>query len=443
MSEITNGNGAPPDGVPESHDAGQLQFDMTDQLYPDSGQAVQSNRPAPDGERMPDRPKSGNLLELIGPTTPNQVQLPTASVPTRTLLKNPFVGNIRTLNELYLQPERDDWLIENLLARREFGVIFGDSWSGKTFMAVDALMALAFGEPWCGGFLHVPKPATVVYAYGEGKRGVPHRFHARHSLYREEGVDAEPRVLAVPIVPQLFDREMPDGVPNFIQALLPFADTFGGIDLVAIDTLSRSMIGANENDTQDMTQTVLGIEMIQNALNCAVLVIHHENRLGAIRGNSVLRAAADIMLHVRKDRDNEHRLQFDKGKDIDDYGDLAFHFRKFEDSSVIVWDGEAEQLAKSGGPAESVTPLIVDVMMREPERRWTVQELAMETGKDKSLIRRKLHQRIAQFESCPMYPDREQKQGDNTNPTVYRLKDHARPTITDDSTSGTPSRTDH
>src|SRR5439155_4810247 len=71
---------------------------------------------------------------------------------------------------------------------------------------------------------------------------------------------------------------------------------------IVIDTLSRSMRGAEENSAKDMGVFVGNCERIAREFGCIVIVIHHAGKdaeKGA-RGSIALPAAADVMWYVEK-----------------------------------------------------------------------------------------------------------------------------------------------
>ena len=76
--------------------------------------------------------------------------------------------------------------------------------------------------------------------------------------------------------------------------------------LVVIDTLSRAMAGGNENSPDDMGAFVANCDLIRQATNAHLLVIHHtgKDEGRGTRGHSLLAAAADTMIEVSKDEVN-------------------------------------------------------------------------------------------------------------------------------------------
>lgn len=70
--------------------------------------------------------------------------------------------------------------------------------------------------------------------------------------------------------------------------------------LVVVDTLSRCIVGANENDTATMTHAVDACDRIRTTLNTTVLILHHMNKGGLQdRGSTVLPGALDSQFFLR------------------------------------------------------------------------------------------------------------------------------------------------
>jgi predicted ribonuclease YlaK len=101
-----------------------------------------------------------------------------------------------TVKEL-LQEPRARWLINKLFEIAAFVVLYGRSGEGKTFLALDLALCIAFGIPWN------ERPVIqgpVVYIVGEGSRGVRQRVVA---WMREHNVDDVPGAFFLLQAPQL------------------------------------------------------------------------------------------------------------------------------------------------------------------------------------------------------------------------------------------------
>lgn len=165
------------------------------------------------------------------------------------------------------------WLIEGEIPERGLTVLFGAPKSGKSFLALDYAERIGQRRP-------------VVYIAAEGDSG----YQYRHEAWRKHHKITDTKLYfwrrAVPMMRrtevQYFVQE--------IQSLKPH--------LVIVDTLSRCMSGGDENSQQDMSTFIESCDYIRETLQCAVLVLHHTNKSGDIRGSSVLTGGADSVLEL-------------------------------------------------------------------------------------------------------------------------------------------------
>lgn len=292
---------------------------------------------------------------------------------------NPFDYGCYSLEELYSLPNSYEWILRGLFCHREIALVYGDSFSGKTYTLVDVLVAIASGNDWCNGLFSSGKPLRCVYTTSEGGRGIGNRFYARETLYREQGgTNSLPISVYRTKTPQLFDMEHPHAVTHFIESMKRRCDQWGEpVSVVAIDTLARASEGADENSARDASMILSGALKIQNELGALVLLNHHESKAGGYRGSTALRGGVDVAIRVMKERDNVHRIRLDKAKDIDPFPDQAFHFLPYEQSSVIQWDGDAAPLDGGNTAARhSHSVAVKELLHGFPGRKFTAKEIA-------------------------------------------------------------------
>jgi RecA-family ATPase len=169
-----------------------------------------------------------------------------------------------------------------------FSCIYGPSGCGKTFLAMGLCMSVASGVSWHGKMV---KPGFAVYVSGEGIAGLGQRARA---WLLGHGLDASDVNVAwlLESIPIYSSSEEID------QLLERFDELQEQPALVIIDTLARCFQG-DENETQDMSDFVKGVDRIRTECGSAVVAIHHTNASeGRERGNGALRAATDTMIQV-------------------------------------------------------------------------------------------------------------------------------------------------
>lgn len=228
-----------------------------------------------------------------------------------------------TRGDLFAQEETTPWLIKGVIPRAPLGVLYGASGSGKTFLALDMGLALARGLPWRGRKCATDAGA-VVYLAAEGATGVRRRLRA-YAQY-QDGVALERCPFwVVSDVPALTVRDDALALAKAIHTQV------GRAALVIVDTLARTMLGANENSSEDMGEVLSNCDGIHRATGAMVLLVHHSGKDGAkgARGWSGLRAASDLEIEVT--RYEESRVaRITKLKDGEDGEQFGFALRVVE-----------------------------------------------------------------------------------------------------------------
>ena len=195
------------------------------------------------------------------------------------------------------------WRVRGLLPEHGLAAIYGPSQSGKSFVLLDLLGAVAESRPWFG-YRTTACPVTLVCLEGE------HGMAQRVAAYREKHgrAPANMRFIAAPFA--LLES-------GDVQALAEAIDAAGGAGgIVAIDTLNRAATGADENDSRDMGRVIAGAQALQAALGGLVVLVHHAGKdaTRGMRGHSSLHAVLDAVVEVTRDGDRrEWRLA--KSKD--------------------------------------------------------------------------------------------------------------------------------
>ncbi len=188
-------------------------------------------------------------------------------------------------------------LIDKYLGRGEMSVLYGDSNTGKTFVALDWAYHIAMQRPWNGHKVH---GGLAVYVAAEAGESINARLEALYRRYRPE---AEPLLAVVPCLVNLFS---PNADLKPLLALLEeVAKAYGRpITFVVLDTLARVIGPGDENSARDMGILVQAVDRIRVATGAHVQLVHHsgKNKANGARGSSALRAATDTELEVEGNR---------------------------------------------------------------------------------------------------------------------------------------------
>lgn len=203
-----------------------------------------------------------------------------------------------------------DWLQEGWIERNALHFLYGPSGSLKSFLLVHWLMDIA---------ITTQQPVAAII--GEGLRGFIARIHAACIV---RGVD----IATVPIFVSTRATFLndPEAVQDVIATLTEVEVDFGKPAVVAIDTLARNSVGANESSTKEAGEIIGGLDAIRNAFGSAVIVLHHTGWAdqSRIRGSSALLGAADFAHAIEKDTEGVARLRCVKSKDSAEPDPRAF-----------------------------------------------------------------------------------------------------------------------
>jgi hypothetical protein len=180
------------------------------------------------------------------------------------------------------------YLVRGLLPDVGLVVVWGRPKCGKSFFIFDLVAHIAAGWQYQGRRV-IQRP--VIYFALEGQRG----FEARVVAFRQEFnvTDIKLYLSGDRIV-------LPTDGAAVVQSIRQqFPEISPGV--VVLDTLNRSIEGGENND-QDMSNYVKAADMIREAFNCIVIVIHHCNADGnKPRGHTALTGAADAQIVVKRD----------------------------------------------------------------------------------------------------------------------------------------------
>ena len=251
------------------------------------------------------------------------------------------------------------WAIKRVLPLAEMGVIYGESGAGKSFFALDLVMAVATGQPWRD---HKTTQGTVAYICAEGAGGFALRIKAYGEHY---GTDLP----ALPLhvlgdAPNLLERT---DVKDLVAALR----ALGKVDVVVVDTLAQVTPGANENSGEDMGRALAHCKSIHRATGAMVLLVAHAGKdtSRGIRGWSGIKGALDVEISVERS-DKYRSATLTKVKDGEGEGE-EFPFTL--ESVVLGQDDDGDDITSCVLKAGNQVPKA----QRKAEPKGTVQQVVM------------------------------------------------------------------
>lgn len=191
-------------------------------------------------------------------------------------------------------------LIADTLDRGTLVLLAGYTGTCKTFIALDWACCVASGHPWQG---RPVEQGPVLYIAAEGATGL----HERVTAWETAWATSAGALTVLPEPVPLLDR----------TAVAELADLAGTDEyrLVVVDTLARSIVGADENSARDVGLAVDGAESVRRTSGATVALVHHTGKDKAtVRGSSALEAAADTV-YVTEGDEADLRLSRTKRKE--------------------------------------------------------------------------------------------------------------------------------
>lgn len=239
------------------------------------------------------------------------------------------------------------WLIKEVIPAADLVAVYGASGSGKTFVVLDMVMAIARGVPWRGLRTH---KGRVIYVVTEGSVGFRRRLlaYAKHHDISLDDVD----IFAIPDSPSLLDKKDCDALIKAIRSI-------GGARVVVLDTLAQVTAGGNENSGEDMGRALRNAAVIGRALDATVLLVHHTGKDEArgARGWSGIKGALDAELEVVRAED-DRVLAVTKQKDGEEGAEYGFRLLQLP----------IDQIDEDGNPVTSCAVVEQDASRRQVSR---------------------------------------------------------------------------
>lgn len=287
-------------------------------------------------------------------------------------------------------------LVEDVLTQGGLSVIYGESNSGKSFLACDMACSIGAGIPWLG---KRTVRGAVLYVAGEGSESIKLRVLAWRQKH-----NVHPRLAVVPVAVNLLKAAA--DAQRVVQACQVVQRHYGEpVSLIVIDTLARAFAGGNENASEDMSAVIGHADLIRAQTRAHVMFIHHSGKDSAkgSRGHSSLKAATDTEIEVTGEEATKlHTADIKKQRDLGSRGE------KFVAKFSVVKMGMHDQWGKP------VTTCVVDPTDERPvgkskRARGTELELAvcakLKAAPHMTMLRKDLVEALATdgFTSSPIY----------------------------------------
>jgi hypothetical protein len=249
------------------------------------------------------------MAKDASPPTPSSEDLSRAATEAAKAAE-PYAGRFPVVSAGDLSRRKPvDWLIKGVLPRADLVVLFGASGSGKSFVGIDLMAAIARGTPWRER--RVKKGRAVIIA-AEGGGGMGKRIEAYCQHHDINADDLDMGIITAP--PNFMNG---DDITDLVRAI----SASGGADVIMVDTFAQVTPGANENAGEDMGRALANARALRDATGAVVVLVHHAGKDASkgSRGWSGIKAAADAEIEVVRDEDSPVReIRVSKMKDGDD-----------------------------------------------------------------------------------------------------------------------------
>jgi hypothetical protein len=187
--------------------------------------------------------------------------------------------------ELPVCPPERRWLIEDLWADQAVGIIGGEPKCGKSFLALDLLVAVASGAPCLRRFAAVRRGPVLLYAAEDALHVVRTRLEG---LCRAAGVTLTDLPIHVITAPSLRldlaeDRQQLQATIADRRPVLLVLDPF--VRLHRVD----------ENASSEVAPLLAYLRELQRRFALAVVLVHHARKgAGTLRGGQALRGSSEL-----------------------------------------------------------------------------------------------------------------------------------------------------
>lgn len=189
----------------------------------------------------------------------------------------------------------EEWLIHGIVPARSYVLLIGRRGSAKSFLGLEAAFRGACGSNFFG---QKCEKFGTIYFVGE-KKG---RFGKRVRAWIQASGKPDPAVMVVDKVPNLLLDQDVDEVIAFIERQKPaFEERGAPLGVIMLDTLVRSIGGANDSDFEVAGHATEAIQRIIDATGVTVMPLHHMAKSldqTTARGAGVWEDAADSIIRI-------------------------------------------------------------------------------------------------------------------------------------------------
>lgn len=241
------------------------------------------------------------------------------------------------IDEAVRNPKRHIEMLIRGLKLGTVGILAGDGGIGKSTLLIGVAYGLAHPELDFFGVSVSTKPKKVMIMSAEDDEDiVNNKLHDFDNLH---GLGEAERALAKTGVFITTDKNLMEKITNLDWiANLKLEIDHLGIDLVVFDTYSVFGGVVNENDNAEAAKivTILNKNLIAGSHLC-VLLVHHTNGEGDIRGAKALRMNTRATYVIRRPNEDESKSMQAQGFNPENYANFEIVKSNYARKGSICW----------------------------------------------------------------------------------------------------------
>lgn len=310
---------------------------------------------------LPGLPEKGDVSDWLKTHTPQELieEIRKAPVwkPVIEAVENDkfFVGAANFASEV---PDAIDWAVKGIIPRGWNGFIIADPKSLKSFSAVNLMLHLALGQDWLG--FKVPRRMKTALLAREDHSGLT-AWRIKNFL---RGMTATTNMND--LNEWMFVNSRAQEQSFFLDNDDDLARLIGNlkrreVEFVIMDVFRRLHF-TDENDNKEMQGILERVSKIQNAVGCAIGIVHHANKgdgfiFNRTRGASVIHGW----------------MEWGIGITTENKDDLPRNWvRKMEFLSKAAGEPDPVYVKSEGGESEGYLRLVVTQKPEKTKARKTI-----------------------------------------------------------------------
>ncbi|MDZ4662934.1 MAG: AAA family ATPase [Pseudomonadota bacterium] len=218
----------------------------------------------------------------------------------------------------------DNYLIMNTLDRGDLSMLYGAPGGGKTTVAMSLAHHIAMGIDWNGRKV---KQGGAIILTLEGKYSAIMRIQAQIKY-----MNLENKFIPFFMITGPFSALSKPDVEKLINTIFEIENKYQiKIEVLIVDTLSRSTAGNDENNAKDVSMVVKTFDFIRELAKVAIILIHHsgKDKSKGGRGSNALLGAVGTEFMADK-IDNQHQIFFTKQRNYECAPPIAFNLKPIE-----------------------------------------------------------------------------------------------------------------